>query len=84
MDELGKLFRKAREFGRVRIYTTSNGLYHCTIEFNSIAHTSLEAKSGFDCVTPEIAVVDAIQTAESIVSSIMQTPIFNKQLEQNQ
>ena len=69
-DNLGELFRTARQYGRVRIFTLEDGAYHCCIQFNSIKHTALEAKSDFKQPTPEDALRAAIIAAESIVDSV--------------
>ena len=68
-NDLSKLFLEARRYGKVSIFTMSDG-YHCKIEFNTIDHTTLEAKSRFNHDTPEDAVIFAIETAKEIVASI--------------
>ena len=68
-NDLSKLFLEARCYGKVNIFTMSDG-YHCKIEFNTIEHTTLEAKSRFNHETPEEAVIFAIKTAKEIVTSI--------------
>ena len=67
---LGQLFTMARWYGRVRIMTMESGTYHATIEFNSVAHTKLEASSDFKATTPEDALRQAITAAQAIVDSI--------------
>jgi len=69
-EELSELFRLARRYGLVYIYTSKDGTYSCTIKFNTIDHTELDAKSGFNHNTPEAAVEAAIKTAQKIVESI--------------
>ena len=69
-DDFGGLFRMARWYGRVRIMTTEKGTYHACIEFNSVAHTKLEASSTFTCTTPDDALRQAIEAAQAIVDSI--------------
>ena len=66
---LGELFKKAREFGLVYIHTHSDGYYSCRIEFNSVKHTKLEAKSSFHCKTPEQAVQEALDGVKIIIDS---------------
>jgi len=80
MSDLGTLFRTAREYGRVSIYTQSDGTYHCCIEFASIAHTKLEARSDFKQPSPEAAVQMAIDSAEAIVRSVSKTSAFRRLL----
>ena len=73
MDQnLGELFLIARDYGRVRIHTMDDGGYYACIEFNTIDHTSLEAKSSFHEKTPEDAVRAAIVSARKIVDSILE------------
>lgn len=69
-DQLGELFRIARQYGLVYIYTTDKGLYNASITFNTTAHTKLEAKSDFKRESPEDALVQAIEAAQQIVDSI--------------
>ena len=66
-DELFELWEEARQYGRVRLCTTEDGLYYAFIEFNSIKHTKLQAKSSFDCKTPHEALQMSIFVAEKIV-----------------
>ncbi len=66
--DLGKLFREAREYGRVSVSTMDSGLYHCCITFNSIDHTKLEARSRFDHNSPEQAVMAALDKAKEVQS----------------
>jgi uncharacterized protein YqfB (UPF0267 family) len=67
---LGELFRDARQYGRVRVSTMNDGDYYCSIEFNTIDHVQLEAKSSFDNKTPEDAVIGAIESAEKILDGV--------------
>lgn len=69
-QDLGELFRTAREYGRVRIMTMDDGAYHACIVFDSIEHTKLEANSGFRHSSPEEAMQHAIVAARKIVDSI--------------
>lgn len=69
-EHLGELFRRARGYGAVNIFTGSRGGYHCAINFNTIEHTKLEAMSRHDHDTPEEAVRVAIASAEKIVASV--------------
>lgn len=70
MSDLGELFYKAREYGRVNIFTSDNGTYSCNIDFNTIDHVKLEAKSGYRHLTIEDAVSSAIHKAEEIIQSL--------------
>lgn len=80
---LSELFRIARQYGQVDIFTSSStGKYSCYITFNTIEHTELIAKSGNGNETPEEAVEKAIRSAQEIVSSIskMSTAIPERKL----
>lgn len=70
MDDLGKLWRRARTFGKVKLYTFDDGRYWCTITFNTIAGVLLEAESGNTLEDPESAVAAAISKAEEIIKSL--------------
>ena len=70
MSELGELFASARQYGRVNIYTATDGDYSCTIKFSTSGNIELDAKSGFDNKTVEDAVRKAIKAAEEVVDSI--------------
>ena len=70
MKNLSELFMIAREYGLVYIHTSAYGTYSCIITFNTIKHTELKAKSGFDHKTPEDAVLAAINTANEIMESL--------------
>lgn len=69
-DNLGELFREARQYGRVRLSTQETGCYYACIEFDTIKHTTLEAKSSFKEKTPDAALKAAIKAAQTIVDSI--------------
>jgi len=69
-QELSELWKIARAYGRVQLATMADGTYHACIEFDSIEHTKLEAKSSFDCRTAEEAMRMAIVSARKIVDSI--------------
>jgi uncharacterized protein YqfB (UPF0267 family) len=64
------LWNTARQYGLVRLTTTEDGKYYCCIKFSTIAHVTLEAKSDFDCANPQEALIQAINRAVQIVSSI--------------
>jgi len=70
--DLGQLFREARLYGRVRIFTLDSGCYNCSIEFNTISHVKLEACSGYNHLEPEPAVLSAINKAKEIISSMVE------------
>jgi hypothetical protein len=70
MNNLSELFREARQYGAVRIVTTSSGLYYCVIEFATISHVTLQAESGWNHPTPEDAVAKSISVAKDIVNSM--------------
>lgn len=67
---LNDLWTEARRYGRVRLGTQDSGQYYCVIEFNCIDHVHLEARSGFDCLTPEEALRLAICSARKIIGSL--------------
>lgn len=71
-EHLGELFTIARQYGQVRIHTMENGKYHACIVFNTIKHTELQARSDFDQKTPEDAVRQAINAAQTIIDSVEQ------------
>jgi hypothetical protein len=70
IDSLNELWAIARQYGRVRLSTMRDGNYHACIEFETIAHTTLEASSGFKQETPQNALRAAIKAAEEIVASV--------------
>lgn len=70
LGELGDRWLKAREFGRVCLMTMQDGKYFCRITFQTIPGVDLEAKSPFNCDTPEEAVRLAIDKAAEIIHSI--------------
>lgn len=67
---LSDMWRDARRYGRVNLYTNDDGTYYACIKFDSIAHTQLEARSDFKQVTPENALKMAIASAQAIVESV--------------
>lgn len=77
-----KLFDKAREYGRVSIFTTRSGEYACTIEFNTIDHVELVARSG-TVSDVERALTLAIENAQKILDSLEQVVSTYKQLSNN-
>jgi len=70
MHNLSELFYLARNYGRVTIFTSRDGTYSCNIDFNTIEHTELSAKSGHNHKEVESAVTAAIKSAEAIVASV--------------
>lgn len=70
MGVLCDLFKEARSYGRVNLFTNDNGTYSCTIRFNSIVHSELKALSKFDHQTPEEAILAALTVAKEIVKSL--------------
>lgn len=64
---LSELFREARKYGTVNIFTSDDGTYSCTIKFNTVKHISLEAKSGWGYKEVEIAITKAIENAKVVV-----------------
>lgn len=52
------------------MFTCTDGDYSCTIEFVTIKHVKLEAKSGYNNSSPEEAVSKAINKAKEIVRSM--------------
>lgn len=70
MKDLGSLFKIARMYGRVNLFTQDNGQYSATIKFDTNRHVQLDASSGFNNSTPEEAVERAIKTAQNIVDDI--------------
>lgn len=71
---LDELWEIARQYGQVSIHTMSDGDYYASIEFHSMEHTILKAKSGSYCKTPNSALKEAIEAAEKIVESVKQLP----------
>lgn len=65
-----QLFERAESFGNVGIFSSRGkrppNCYKCSIEFESIPGTSLEAKSEFGRSLPD-ALIEAIDRAERIV-----------------
>lgn len=74
MTNMGDLFRIARQYGKVNLFTHDDGTYNVNIKFSTIELTSLEARSGFNHMTPEAALEKAIRSAEEIVSSLGKMP----------
>jgi len=70
MSNMAELFYKAREFGKVSIYTFDDGCYSCTITFNTVKHIELKAASGSNCKTVESALQLAIKKAIEIVKGM--------------
>ena len=69
-DDLSSLWRIARQYGRVRLFTNADGTYHACIVFSSLEHTALEALSDFKQMSPEAALTMAIRSAQAIVDSV--------------
>ena len=69
-NDLSELWREARQFGRVNIFTADNGTYSCVIRFNTIKHAELQAKSGYNHSEPELAVAAALDKAKEIVGEM--------------
>jgi hypothetical protein len=65
-DSLGEVFAEARRYGLVDIATLDGGTYSCTILLD-FGHLEMKAKSGFDHLTPQAAVVAAIRVADDIL-----------------
>lgn len=80
MDEMGTLWRKAREFGKVSLFTFDDGTYHCTVIFSTIAGVVLEAKSGTGNKEPEDALKKAIAKCHEILDSMAQQVTSLKRL----
>ena len=80
MSNLSELWIEARKYGLVNMHTMEDGTYWCHITFNSINHTELKAKSGFHHLTPESAIIAAINTAAEIVGEManLQNKIISK------
>jgi hypothetical protein len=74
-ETLDELWAIARQYGRVALFTNCDGTYHAKIEFNTIEHTSLEAKSDFKQGTPNAALRMAIGTARSIVQGVKELAV---------
>ena len=70
---LSDLWKVARQYGQVNLFTQTNGLYNATIVFDTIDHTSLEARSDYTQETPEAALSMAIGSAKAIVDSLRKT-----------
>ena len=67
---LDELFAEARRYGTIDIYGMKDGTYTACITFNTIKHTELKARSGFDHSTPNLALQFAIDAARNIVNGI--------------
>lgn len=67
---LSELWLIARRYGRVAIDTARDGSYHAQIQFNTIEHAELIARSGFRFETPEAALMSAISVACAIVNDV--------------
>lgn len=67
---LEELFAEAEKYGRVRSSQYSDGKYGCVIEFSTVQHISLEAKSSFSCSTRRQSLLQAIEKAILIVESM--------------
>lgn len=81
---LGELFREAMLYGTPDIYTHSYKKIACTIRFcTMIDNTTLEARSGYNCCTPEEALISAILKAQEYVNSVadLQKSIEQKRTE---
>jgi len=72
-NDLNVLFERARQYGRVYLYTADDGTYSVSITFTTIKNTSLKAESGFRHVTPQEAFTAAIAAAENIVATFAAT-----------
>ncbi len=70
---LEELIETAMMYGRVRIHQHKDSRWSCVIEFNTVDHIALEAKSGFDCLTAKEAVAAAIRAASKVVNSMKAT-----------
>lgn len=66
-----ELWDKAREYGRVQLFTMDDGTHSCRIEFHTLNNIVLEAKSGFNNKTPEEALEKAIINAKLIVGELV-------------
>lgn len=67
-----ELWDKARQYGKVMLFTADDGTYSCIIIFSTIPGVNLEAKSGFRHVEPEKAIEAAIARCEEIVNGMAQ------------
>ncbi len=63
---MARLWREAAQFGSVNLYTLDSGQVFCGIKFATARTIRLEAKSSFDCTTPEQALLEAIHSARAI------------------
>ena len=68
-----ELFREAEKYGRVSIHSVGSyeapNNYSCRIEFSTIKHVELEAKSGYG-LSVENALKNAIKNAVIIVETV--------------
>lgn len=71
MDKMGKLWRDARQFGSVNLFTHDNQ-YSCSIKFHTVIGVELEAKSGFGHKEPEDALKAALASCDKIVDGLSQ------------
>lgn len=70
MQELGELFRTARQYGKVTLNTMDKGTYWCYIKFSCVPGVELKAEGDSQSKTPEEAVISAIKSAQKIVSDM--------------
>lgn len=73
-----ELWFEARNYGFVRLDTSDDGTYSCSIEFITIKSISLEAHSGFRNSNPKEAIYLAIVKAIEIASSFLDNGLKEK------
>ena len=62
---LKQLFDIARQLGRVSVMQFDDATFSCTITFETIPGANLAAKSGFNHLEPEDALIIAIEAART-------------------
>ena len=70
MTTVDELLEEAQKFGRVRVSQMRDGRWHSAIEFNTVDHVKLEAKSNYNHETAKDALIMAIEKAVLIVESL--------------
>ena len=70
MISLDELFDEAQKFGIIHVYQHDDKTWSAKIEFSTIDHVKLEAKSGFNHKTVKIALSLALENAIIIVESM--------------
>ncbi len=65
---LDELWGEARKYGRIMLHTHDDNTVSCTIKFDCIPGTAVEAKSGYNHRQPHDALHEATENAKKIVA----------------